>query len=115
MGDIKTWVMVANLAFMVIWSVFIWWHGRSKAAAGDVSELRDRVVTLEARPLPQSGLADRVLTLEQQYQHLPDSKLVQQLAVNMGVIRAELEGLRAEMRPLAKQLDRVNDFLLSNK
>lgn len=115
MGDVKTWVMAGNLAFMVLWSVFIWWHGRSKADAADMADLRDRVTGLEARPLPHPGLADRVLTLEQQYQHLPDSKLVQQLAVNMGVIRAELEGLRAEIRPLAKQLDRVNDFLLSNK
>lgn len=98
MGDVKTWVMVANLLFMVLWALFTWWSAKGKAESEEVASLRERV-----------------LVLEQQYQHMPDHKLVQQLATNMGIIRAELEGLRNEFRPLVKQLDRVNDFLLAHK
>lgn len=98
MGDVRVWVMVLQLLFMVGWALFTWWSAKGKAETDEVNSLRERV-----------------LVLEQQYQHMPDQKLVQQLATNMGIIRAELEGLRNEFRPLVKQLDRVNDFLLSHK
>lgn len=98
MDDIKMWVSVLQFLFMVWWARFTWTSARGQASAAEVNDLKDRV-----------------LRLEEQYRHMPDQKLVQQLAVNMGVIRAELEGVRNELRPLAKSMDRINDFLLAHK
>lgn len=68
-----------------------------------------------ARTAEVQDISDRVLVLEEKYEHLPTQNLVQKLDGDMKAISAELRGLRSEIAPLAKSVDRINDYLLNNK
>lgn len=55
----------------------------------------------------------RILTVEQQLLHLPDGKQMSELAGDMKAVKAELAGVARELAPLARALDRINDYLLN--
>lgn len=54
----------------------------------------------------------RIVTVEQQLIHLPDAKQMSDLAGDMKAVKAELAGGARELAPLARALDRINDYLL---
>ncbi|MDR7024377.1 DUF2730 family protein [Pseudomonas peli] len=54
----------------------------------------------------------RIVTVEQQLIHLPDAKQMSDLAGDMKAVKAELAGVARELAPLARALDRINDYLL---
>lgn len=60
-------------------------------------------------------LAQRVTALEEKMRHLPDQALVNELAGEMKAVKAGLEGIRESIAPLARSLDRINDYLLAHK
>ncbi|MCY1306800.1 hypothetical protein D9M70_566820 [compost metagenome] len=45
--------------------------------------------------------------------HLPDSQQLAELAGDMKAIKAEISGLARELAPLARSVDRINDYLLN--
>ena len=45
--------------------------------------------------------------------HLPDGKQLADLAGDMKAIKAELAGVARELAPLARSVDRINDYLLN--
>lgn len=55
----------------------------------------------------------RLVTVEQQLLHLPDAKQMSELAGDMKAVKAELAGVARELAPLARALDRINDYLLN--
>lgn len=55
----------------------------------------------------------RIVTVEQQLLHLPDAKQMAELAGDMKAVKAELAGVARELAPLARALDRINDYLLN--
>lgn len=70
---------------------------------------------LEARQLAErlTSQDNRILTLEQQMLHMPDSHQMSELAGDMKAIKAELAGVARELAPLARSVDRINDYLLN--
>ncbi|HCF9545900.1 TPA: DUF2730 family protein, partial [Pseudomonas aeruginosa] len=62
-----------------------------------------------------SSQDNRLLTLEQQMLHLPDSQQLSELAGDMKAMRAELSGLAKALDPLTRSVDRINDYLLSER
>ncbi|HDQ4757907.1 TPA: DUF2730 family protein [Pseudomonas aeruginosa] len=62
-----------------------------------------------------SSQDNRLLTLEQQMLHLPDSQQLSELAGDMKAMRAELSGLAKAPDPLTRSVDRINDYLLSER
>jgi len=56
---------------------------------------------------------NRLLVLEQRMDHLPDGKQLADLAGDMKAIKAELAGVARELAPLARSVDRINDYLLN--
>lgn len=58
---------------------------------------------------------DRILTLEQQLLHMPDGHRIAELAGDMKAIKAELAGVARELAPLARSVDRINDYLLNKR
>lgn len=56
---------------------------------------------------------NRILVLEQRIDHLPDSQQLSDLAGDMKAIKAELAGVARELAPLARSVDRINDYLLN--
>ena len=68
-----------------------------------------------ARAKEVDDVSDRVLVLEEHIRHLPSKDLVQKLDGDMKAIRSELQGLRGEISPLVKSVDRINDYLMNNK
>ncbi|HBO2555222.1 TPA: DUF2730 domain-containing protein, partial [Pseudomonas aeruginosa] len=52
---------------------------------------------------------------EQQMLHLPDSQQLSELAGDMKAMRAELSGLAKALDPLTRSVDRINDYLLSER
>lgn len=94
-----------KFAFMVMqWlitcavAIYAWYSSRQSARAAAVAEL-DR----------------RVLVLEEQMRHLPDQDLVNELHGDMKAVKTELAGIKEALGPLARSLDRINDYLLNQK
>lgn len=56
---------------------------------------------------------NRILVLEQRIDHLPDGHQLAELAGDMKAIKAELAGVARELAPLARSVDRINDYLLN--
>lgn len=61
------------------------------------------------------GLRTRIVALEEHVRHLPDQSSVTDLLGDMKAVRAELSGVKEAMAPLARALDRINDYLLREK
>lgn len=62
-----------------------------------------------------NAIGKRVTTLEEQMRHLPDQSLVNELAGDMKEVRAELKGVRDLISPLVRNVERLNDYLLTHK
>ncbi|HEX5278163.1 MAG TPA: DUF2730 family protein [Fluviicoccus sp.] len=78
---------------------------RSAARASQVQQVSDKV----------SAVSERVTAVEEQLRHIPDPDLLHNLDGDMKAIKAELRHMRDALTPLAKSLDRINDYLLNNK
>lgn len=60
-------------------------------------------------------LRTRIVALEEHVRHLPDQTAVTDLLGDMKAVRAELTGVKDALGPLARSLDRINDYLLREK
>ena len=60
-----------------------------------------------------TSLESRVTTLEEAMRHLPDQTMVIELAGDMKAVKASLDGVRESLAPLARSVDRINDYLLT--
>ncbi|KRP97471.1 MULTISPECIES: hypothetical protein [Pseudomonas] len=60
-------------------------------------------------------LRTRIVALEEHVRHLPDQAAVTNLLGDMKAVRAELTGVKDALAPLARSLDRINDYLLREK
>ncbi|MFL1515275.1 DUF2730 family protein [Pseudomonas prosekii] len=83
---------------LTVLALYTWITKRQAASARELLELRTRVIALEER-----------------VRHLPDQAAVADLLGDMKAVRAELSGVKDALRPLARSLDRINDYLLREK
>lgn len=83
---------------LTILALYTWITNRHTASARELLELRTRIVALE-----------------EHVRHLPDPSAVTDLLGDMKAIRAELSGVKDALSPLARSLDRINDYLLREK
>ena len=75
--------------------IYTWLTNRQAASTQQLLELRTRIVALE-----------------EHVRHLPDQTAVTDLLGDMKAMRAELTGVKDALAPLARSLDRINDYLL---
>jgi Tfp pilus assembly protein PilN len=78
--------------------IYTWLTNRQAASTQQLLELRTRIVALE-----------------EHVRHLPDQTAVTDLLGDMKAMRAELTGVKDALAPLARSLDRINDYLLREK
>jgi hypothetical protein len=78
--------------------IYSWFTSRQAASAQELLQLRTRIVALE-----------------EHVRHLPDQSAVTDLLGDMKAVRAELSGVKEALAPLARSLDRINDYLLREK
>jgi hypothetical protein len=78
--------------------IYTWLSNRQAASALELHQLRTRIVALE-----------------EHIRHLPDQSAVTDLLGDMKAMRAELTGVKDALAPLARSLDRINDYLLREK
>lgn len=83
---------------LTILALYTWITNRQAASARELLELRTRIVALE-----------------EHVRHLPEPSAVADLLGDMKAIRAELTGVKDALSPLARSLDRINDYLLREK
>lgn len=83
---------------LTVLGIYTWVTKRQTASAQELLELRTRIVALE-----------------EHVRHLPDQTAVTDLLGDMKAVRAELSGVKEALGPLARSLDRINDYLLREK
>lgn len=83
---------------LTVIGIYSWFTNRQAASAQELLELRTRIVALE-----------------EHVRHLPDQTAVTDLLGDMKAVRAELTGVKEALGPLARSLDRINDYLLREK
>ncbi|MCO7612886.1 DUF2730 domain-containing protein [Pseudomonas protegens] len=83
---------------LTVIGIYTWFTNRQAASAQELLELRTRIVALE-----------------EHVRHLPDQTAVTDLLGDMKAVRAELSGVKEALGPLARSLDRINDYLLREK
>ena len=83
---------------LTVIGIYTWFTNRQAASTQELLELRTRIVALE-----------------EHVRHLPDQNAVTDLLGDMKAVRAELTGVKDALAPLARSLDRINDYLLREK
>ncbi|MGR4973012.1 MULTISPECIES: DUF2730 domain-containing protein [Pseudomonas] len=83
---------------LTVLALYTWITKRQTASTQELLELRTRIVALE-----------------EHVRHLPDPSAITDLLGDMKAIRAELSGVKDALSPLARSLDRINDYLLREK
>lgn len=58
---------------------------------------------------------ERITKVEERVRNLPDHQAVASMTGDMKALRAEVAGLKDVISPLARAMDRVNDYLLNHK
>ncbi|MGY8829669.1 MAG: DUF2730 family protein [Pseudomonadales bacterium] len=101
--DIDMFIRAGQFVFTVAVGLFSIMSARNSSSKTQAEALATRLSSQDAR----------ILTLEQQMLHMPDAKQMAELAGDMKAVKAELAGVARELAPLARALDRVNDYLLN--
>lgn len=83
---------------LTVIGIYTWFTNRQAASAQELLALRTRIIALE-----------------EHIRHLPDQTAVTDLLGDMKAVRAELSGVKDALGPLARSLDRINDYLLREK
>lgn len=83
---------------LTVIGIYTWFTNRQAASTQELLVLRTRIVALE-----------------EHVRHLPDQTAVTDLLGDMKAVRAELSGVKDALAPLARSLDRINDYLLREK
>lgn len=78
--------------------IYSWLVGRQAASAKELLDLRTRITTLEA-----------------EMRQAPSHNQLTDLMGRLERLDAKLEGVADSMQPLARSLDRINDYLLQHK
>lgn len=100
MGTDEMRIVVSILQWLITGAVGVYAYltSRDSANASDLGDLRNRVVTLE-----------------EAVRHMPDQTLVHALHADMSAVKARLDGIQQSLSPLSAQLERINNYLLTNK
>lgn len=101
--DLDMFIRTGQFVFTVAVGLFSLSASRRASSKAEAEALSARLATQDTR----------IVTLEQQILHLPDSQQLADLAGDMKAIKAELSGLARELAPLTRSVDRINDYLLS--
>ncbi|NMZ13404.1 DUF2730 domain-containing protein [Pseudomonas proteolytica] len=83
---------------LTVLGIYTWMTKRQAASGQELLDLRVRIVALE-----------------EQIRHLPDQAAFINLLGDMKAMRAEVSGVKDALAPLARSLDRINDYLLREK
>ncbi|EIK71835.1 hypothetical protein PseBG33_3495 [Pseudomonas synxantha BG33R] len=83
---------------LTVLGIYTWMTKRQAASGQELLDLRVRIVALE-----------------EQIRHLPDQAAFTNLLGDMKAMRAEVSGVKDALAPLARSLDRINDYLLREK
>lgn len=83
---------------LTVLGIYTWMTKRQAASGQELLDLRVRIVALE-----------------EQIRHLPDQTSFTNLLGDMKAMRAEVSGVKDALAPLARSLDRINDYLLREK
>lgn len=86
------WIVVTAIG------VYAWLVGRQSASSRELLELRTRLTTLEA-----------------QIRQVPNAEQLHQLAARLARIDARMDGIAESVQPIARSLERINDYLLKHK
>lgn len=103
--DLDFVLRAGQFAFTALVGLYTLVTARRSSTKAEADQLTDRL----------SSQDNRLLTLEQQMLHLPDSQQLSELAGDMKAIKAELSGLAKALDPLTRSVDRINDYLLSER
>ncbi|WP_236200259.1 DUF2730 family protein [Pseudomonas pseudonitroreducens] len=103
--DLDFVLRAGQFAFTALVGLYSLAAARRSSTKAEADQLTDRL----------SSQDNRILTLEQQMLHLPDSQQLSELVGDMKAMRAELSGLAKALDPLTRSVDRINDYLLSER
>lgn len=86
------WIVVTAIG------IYAWVIGRQSASSREMLELRTRLTTLEA-----------------QMRQVPSVDQLHEVAAKLARIDARMDGIAESVQPIARSLDRINDYLLKHK
>ncbi|MDH0095871.1 DUF2730 domain-containing protein [Ectopseudomonas hydrolytica] len=102
----------AQFLFTVVVGYFSWSSARKASSKVEAEALAQRL----------AGQDNRLTVLEQQMKHLPTSDQftelageLAELAGDMKAIKVEIAGVTKALDPLARAVERMNEYLLNNK
>lgn len=58
---------------------------------------------------------ERLTKVEERVRNMPDHIVIAEISGDMKALKEQVAGLKDVISPLAKAVDRVNDYLLNNK
>lgn len=99
-----------QFAFTVLVGLFSISSARKASSKAEAEQLHGRL----------NGQDNRILVLEQQMKHLPDSDQLTELSSELGELAGDMKAIKVEIAavakaldPLTRSVDRINDYLLN--
>ncbi len=83
---------------MAVIGIYTWFIGRQSASAAELLELRTRLITLEAKMA-----------------QVPSQAQLHELVASVAKLSGTVETVAARIEPVARSVDRVENYLLNNK
>ncbi|HEJ6187108.1 TPA: DUF2730 family protein [Pseudomonas aeruginosa] len=103
---------LGQFLFTVVVGLFSFMSARKASSKVEAEQLAQRLNCQD----------EKILVLQQQMKHLPDSEQLTELAGelaelagDMKAIKVEIAGVTKALDPLARAVERMNEYLLNNK
>lgn len=112
MEVLKDWLGLAALVISV--GTFLWNHltsdGKRALAAVDTVK-RDATKQFQEMDDRVDRHGERLQEIEGELRHLPDKETVVEIRLGMAKMEGQLAGMNASLGSLAKNVDRIDEFL----
>ena len=90
--DAMRWIVLTAIG------IYAWFIGRQSASSAELLELRTRLTTLEA-----------------QMAQVPSQSQLHELVATVASLRGSIDTVAARIEPVARSVDRVENYLLNQK
>ncbi|HBO4355084.1 TPA: DUF2730 family protein [Pseudomonas aeruginosa] len=103
--DFDSALKAGQFAFTALVGLYSLAAARRASSKADAEQLAQRLNNQDSK----------ILVLEQRMDHLPDVQQLAELSGDVKAINARLEGLGNQLAPLARSVERMNEYLMNNK
>lgn len=113
---VKGWIGAAAFAISIVTAVWAWMNSPGRKVLAEISKIGDGLKAHENRTVVELKKHDRrIQSVESEIRHLPTSDEFQALALSVTRIEGEVGRVDETLGSVRHTVERIDDFLRSNR